>query len=260
MTQRKYKTGTSREQIALLPARVEDYVSPDALVRAVDAYVDTLDMEGLGFRHADGGHASGNGQPPYDPRDHLKLYLYGYLNKIRSSRCLERETKRNMEVIWLMKGLSPNFKTIADFRKDNAEPLKKVNRDFTALCKELDLFGGKKVGIDGSFFHADASKASIYKKDRLDKDLKKLEEEIERYHIELNESDKADDKNGEQVLSEDPDLAKKLEALKKKQIQKRKLKDKLEASGETQISTTDEDARLLNKGNGTIAGYHDYRV
>jgi len=99
MTQRKYKTGTSREQIALLPARVEDYVSPDALVRAVDAYVDTLDMEGLGFRHADGGHASGNGQPPYDPRDHLKLYLYGYLNKIRSSRCLERETKRNMEVI-----------------------------------------------------------------------------------------------------------------------------------------------------------------
>ena len=156
MMNRRYKSGTAREQISLLPPRIEDYVSPDALVRAIDAYVDTLDLTELGFRYTDGGHAKGNGQPPYDPRDHLKLYLYGYLNKVRSSRCLERETQRNLEVIWMLGGLKPSYKTIADFRKDNGEPLKAVNKDFVLLCRELNLYGGNKGAINGSFFHGNA--------------------------------------------------------------------------------------------------------
>lgn len=256
MTNRRYKTGIAREQFSLLPARIEDYVSPEAMVRAIDTYVDTLDLATLGFRHAGGGNAQGKGQPPYDPADHLKLYLYGYLNKVRSSRCLERETHRNLEVIWLLGGLKPDFKTIADFRKDNAAALKAVNRDFVLLCRELGLFGGTKVAIDGSFFHGNASKASIYGKDQLDDQLKQLEEKIERYQQQLADNDAVEAKDGEPGAQLDSELATKLAALKEKQQQKQALKEQLEASGETQISTTDKDARLLNKGNGTVAGYN----
>ncbi len=204
MTERRYKCGTARDQISLLPPRIEDYVSADALVRAIDVYVDTLDPAELGFRYADDGHAKGNGQPPYDPRDHLKLYLYGYLNKVRSSRCLERESQRNLEVIWLLGGLTPNYKTIADFRKDNGEPLKAVNKDFVLLCRELNLYGGKKCAIDGSFFHGNASKASIYTKDKLDKQLVELEDKIERYQKRLDENDSNEAKAGEPATHETP--------------------------------------------------------
>ncbi len=256
MMKRRYKTGAARDQISLLPPRIEDYVSKNAPVRAIDAYVDTLELEKLGFCYADGGHARGNGQPPYDPRDHLKLYLYGYLNKVRSSRCLEREAQRNVEVMWLLGGLTPNYKTIANFRKDNAAALKGVNKDFIALCKELNLFGGAKVGIDGSFFHGNASKASIHTKEKLDKQLSELEARIEAYQKQLDDNDASEAKGDDAPAPEVPELAEKLDKLKELQSAKQALKDKLEASGETQISTTDEDARLLNKGNGTLAGYN----
>ena len=222
MMNRRYKSGTSREQISLLPPRIEDYVSPDALVRAVDAYVDTLDFFKLGFRYADGGHAKGNGQPPYDPRDHLKLYLYGYLNKVRSSRCLERETQRNLEVIWLLGGLTPNYKTIADFRKDNGEPLKAVNKDFVLLCRELNLYGGNKGAIDGSFFHGNASKASIDTKDKLDKQLVELEDKIDRYQKQLDENDSSEAKVDESATHEDAELPAKLAALNDRQRENRR--------------------------------------
>lgn len=256
MTNRRYKTGIDREQGSLLPPRVEDYVSEDAVVRAVDVYVETLDLVALGFLYADGGHVDGKGQPPYHPADHLKLYLYGYLNKIRSSRCLERETQRNLEVIWLLGGLKPSYKTIADFRKDNADGLKATCKDFILLCRGLGLFGGDKIGIDGSFFNGDASKASIYTKKKLDKQLMGLEKAIERYQKQLDEQDSTDQKSGEAATGEYADLSEKLVLLKKKQTEKQTLKKELEASGETQISTTDKDARLLNKGNGTISGYN----
>jgi len=256
MSKRKYKTGPDREQLSLLPASIDDYVSEGAVVRAIDVYVDTLDLAELGFAYADGGNVDGKGQPPYAPADLLKLYLYGYLHKVRSSRMLERETHLNLEVIWLLGRLTPSFKTIADFRRDNASALKETNKDFVRLCKDLDLLGGKTNAIDGSFFHANASKASIYKKAGLDKELARLEEQIERYRKELDENDKKDEATGKTALAEDPELAAKLAALKKKQSEKQELKKKLEESGESQISTTDEDARLLNKGHGTIAGYN----
>ncbi len=130
MTNRNFKVGLSREQGSFLPPRIEDYVAPDNPVRAIEAYVSALDLAALGFRYAEGD--GGAGQPPYDPADLLKLYLYGYLNQVRSSRRLEREAGRNVELIWLLRGLVPGYRTIGNFRKDNRNALKAANRDFDA--------------------------------------------------------------------------------------------------------------------------------
>src|SRR5882757_240409 len=159
MTNRPFKTGVCREQASFLPPRVEDYVGADNPVRAIEAYVCALDLDKLGFRHA--GAVGGSGQPAYNPADLLKLYLYGYLNQIRSSRRLEREAQRNLELIWLLRSLAPGYRTIANFRKDNWSAFKAVNREFVLLAGALDLVSGALVAIDGSFFHGNASKASI---------------------------------------------------------------------------------------------------
>src|ERR1700710_2045621 len=191
MTNRPFKAGESREQASLLPARVEDYVGADNPVRAIESFVCALDLGKLGFRHADRG-AEAMGQPPYDPADLLKLYLYGYINQVRSSRRLEREACRNLELIWLLKNLRPGYRTIANFRKENWEGLKAVNRGFVLLLRELDLVGGTVVAIDGSFFHGDASKASIYTRKRLADQIAKLDLEIEAYGKSLEDNDSAE--------------------------------------------------------------------
>src|ERR1700742_5166521 len=157
MTNRTFKAGESREQASLLPARIENYFGPDKPVRANEGFVCALDLAKLGFRHADRGSEE-VGQPPYDPADLLKLYLYGYINQVRSSRRLEREACCNLELIWLLKNLKPGYPTIANFRKENWKALKAVNRRFVLLARELGLVGGTMVAIDGSFFHGDASK------------------------------------------------------------------------------------------------------
>jgi len=167
MTNRTFKAGVSRAQVSLLPARVEDYVDRENPVRAIEAFVAALDLERLGFGYA--GSGGGAGQPPYDPADLLKLYLYGYTNRIRSSRALEREAGRNLELIWLMKHLVPGYRTIANFRRDNWKALKAANREFVLLMRELDLLGGEVVAIDGAFFDGNASKASIKTQRRLAK-------------------------------------------------------------------------------------------
>src|SRR6202790_5668412 len=156
MTKRTYKSGRSRDQASFLPPRIEDYVGRDNPVRAIDAYVSSLDLIALGFR--DVGAAGGAGQPPYDPADLLKLYLYGYINQVRSSRRLEREARRNTEVMWLLGGLVPGYRTIADFRKHNPAALQAANREFVLLARSMDLLGGELVAIDGAFFHGDASR------------------------------------------------------------------------------------------------------
>ena len=137
MTNRPFKTGESRYQASLLPPRMEDYVGPDNPVRAIESYVCALDLAKLGFRHADRGMEAG--QPPYDPGDLLKLYLYGYINQVRSSRRLEREACRNLELIWLLRNLRPGYRTIANFRRENWAALKAVNRGFVLLVRELGL-------------------------------------------------------------------------------------------------------------------------
>ena len=146
-----YIRGVSREQVMLFPESVEDYITEDNPVRFIDAFVSGLDLAGLGFNRA---QAAETGRPAYDPGDLLRLYLYGYLNRVRSSRMLERETKVNVEVMWLLGKLSPDFKTIADFRRDNLKAIKRVCKEFTQLCQQLKLFGGELVAIDGSKFKA----------------------------------------------------------------------------------------------------------
>lgn len=146
-----YIAGRDRTQTVLLPEVLDDFVGPENPVRFLDAFVAQLDLAGLGFQRA---VPAGTGRPGYDPGDLLRLYLYGYLHRIRSSRRLERESHRNLELMWLLRRLTPDFKTIADFRRDHPEALKGVCREFILLCRRLELFGGELLAIDGSKFRA----------------------------------------------------------------------------------------------------------
>ena len=263
MTNRIFKAGESREQPSLLPPRLEDYVGPDNPVRAIESFVCALDLAKLGFRHADRGVEVG--QPPYDPADLLKLYLYGYINQIRSSRRLEREACRNLELIWLLRNLKPGYRTIANFRKENWKALKAVNRSFVLLVRELGLVGGSVVAIDGSFFHGDASKASIFTRKRLAEQIAKLDHEIEAYGKSLEDNDAAEAKEPRKDRTDDNsdggggdggDLGAKVSALMAKRSRAQADLARLDASGETQMSLTDPDARLLSKNGQTVAGYN----
>jgi transposase len=258
MTNRRYKGGVSREQASLLPARVEDYVGRDNPVRAIEGYVRTLDLAKLGFCHAERGR--GVGQPPYDPADLLKLYLYGYLNQVRSSRRLAREAQRNLELIWLLKGLKPKQRTIADFRKDNWAAFKAVNRSFVLLLRELGLVGGTLVAIDGAFFDGNASKASITTHKRLTEQLAALDRDIEAYGAALDTNDSAEaegsDGGGDGGGGGDGDLAERVAALVAKRAKAQADLDRLEATDDTQLSRTDADARLLSKSGQRVAGYN----
>jgi transposase len=255
MTNRAFKTGGCREQPSFLPPRVEDYVDRNNPVRAIEAYVEALDLEELGFRHP--GSGGGAGQPAYDPADLLKLYVYGYLNRIRSSRRLEREACRNLELIWLLKGLTPGHRTIANFRKDNWAAFKAANRDFVLLARELDLMGGELVAIDGAFFDGDASKGSIKTRKRLAAQLAALDRDIEAYGASLTANDTAEAAQAAAgAAGGGEDVARKVAALMDKRTHVKADLARLDASGETQLSRTDADARLLSKRGQTVAGYN----
>ena len=253
MDQRRYKEGIQRDQGFVLPPSIEEYVSPENPVRAIDSYVGSLDLEELGFQHAGGQRTCG--QPAFSPQALLRLYLYGYLHRIRSSRRLEAECQRNLEVIWLVEGLCPGYKTIADFRKANLQALQAVNRDFVQVCKELDLFGAELVGIDGSHFRGNASKSRIYNAQRLQRALKRVEADITHYLHSLDQADEQECKAGESGQTK-TQLEQKLQALRERQEKRQAQLAQLEASGEKQISEVDEDARWLNKGGQTVAGYN----
>jgi transposase len=252
MTKRSYKIGHSREQVSLLPPCLEDYVGRDNPVRAIDAYADSLDLNALDFR--DVGSDGGAGQPPYDPADLLKLYLYGYLNQVRSSRRLEREARRNTEVIWLLRGLNPGYRTIANFRRDNAAGLRAANREFVLLARSLDLLGGELVALDGAFFHGDASKASILTKRRLEERMAALDRSIAEYHAALAQNDQAEEAA---VAASTPptgaNIAEKLAVLRQRRAATAADLAKLADSGDGQLSRTDPDARLLTKSGQVVA-------
>ena len=254
MRNRSYKSGQSREQASFLPPRIEDYIGRDNAVRAIEAYVDSLDLMALGFR--DVGSDGGAGQPPYDPADLLKLYLYGYLNQVRSSRRLEREARRNLEVMWLLRGLAPGYRTIANFRRDNPAALQAANRDFVLLAHRLDLLGGALVAIDGAFFHGDASKASIRTETRLREQMAALDRSIAEYSAALEANDQAE---AEAAAGKPPcgdDVAQRLAALGARRAAAAADLTKLKDSGEGQLSCTDPDARLLHKPGQIVAGYN----
>lgn len=250
---RRYKQGVLREEEALLPARVEDYVSPENVVRAIDAYVDTLDLAALGFVHAQGELSSG--QPAFSPACLLKLYLAGFLNRVHSSRRLALECKRNLEFIWLLEGLRPGFRCIAEFRQSNSAALQQCSREFVMLCRELRLLGRRTVAIDGAFFHGNASRASTLTDKRLRKELAKLELQIATYYQQLDEQDRAE-QGAPAQLDEVPDLAAKITALKARQQLRQRQLQQLQESGERQLGQTDPDARILHKAHQDVVGYN----
>ena len=182
----RYIEGSDRNQSLMFPELIDEYVDETNPVRFIDTFVDGLDLLTLGFSHA---LTHKTGRKPYNPADLLKLYIYGYLNKIRSSRRLEKSTYRNIEVMWLMHKLRPEFKTIADFRKDNNKAVKKVCREFIMLCKALGLFGCELIAIDGSKFSAVNHNNKCYTHNKLKHMLKAIDEKIDEYLSILEDED-----------------------------------------------------------------------
>src|SRR5674476_260543 len=188
--------GTHRKQTILFPDTLDEYVDEENPVRFIDAFIDSLNLEKLGFKHS---VPNDVGRPSYDPSDLLKLYVYGYLNQVRSSRKLERECHRNLEAMWLMKKLSPDFKTIADFRKDNVGCIKPVFKEFVYLCRNLDLYGAQLVAIDGTKFKAVNSRSNNLTEKTVVLRLKQTEEKIAEYVKEMDRNDTADSDEDESI-------------------------------------------------------------
>jgi len=241
-----YIEGKNRNQIILFPESIDEYVSDNNAIRIIDEYIEQLDLESLQFKRA---ATPSLGRPPYHPKDMLKLYLYGYLNRIRSSRRLEQEAIRNLEVIWLLNKLKPDFKTIADFRKDNKKALKKVFRDFTKLCDEWELFGKELIAIDGSKFRACNAKKNNYNTKKLERHLKSLDEKIEGYLEELDDHDQIESPDRKPDAKE---IEERIQQLRDRREKYESYQMKLKQSGENEISTTDPDARLMANHNNNV--------
>src|SRR5438046_6730475 len=248
-----YIRGAPRNQVILFPESVEDYITEDNPVRFIDAFVESLDLAQLGFRRA---QPAETGRPAYDPGDLLRLYLYGYLNRVRSSRMLEREAKVNLEVMWLLGKLAPDFKTIADFRRDNLAALKGVCREFTLLCRKLKLFGGELVAIDGSKFKAVNNRRRNFNEARLTKAIKAIEEKVGAYLGSLDQADAAETDPDEPTPSA-ADLREKIKTLQERKAKYQALQTDLKTSGAKQVSLTDKDARSMVMHHGsTEVGYN----
>lgn len=245
--------GSDRQQTHLLPATVEDYVGADNPVRFLDAFVDTLDLRAAGFRFPKE-DPQGRGRPAYPPADLLKLYLYGYLHQLRASRRLEAECHRNLEVIWLLRELKPDFKTIADFRKDNAAAFKTVAREFTRLCRQLDLFGGQLLAIDGTKIKASNARDQNWSQSKLDKQRARVEARLDEYLQALEAADaQAQAAGGGPSAAE---LKAKIARLQERQTQIQERLQTLARTGETQLSQTDPDSRGMKGAHGHLVGYN----
>jgi transposase len=246
----RYIQGIDRNQTTLLPVVTDDYIQENNPVRFIDAYIDRLDLKDLGFTYAE---TKETGRKPYNPADLLKLYIYGYLNKIRSSRQLEKATYRNIELIWLIRRLNPDFKTIADFRRDNVQAIRQVCRDFTLLCKKLKLFGAELVAIDGSKFSASNSNHRSFTKNKLQKLIKDIDNKIDSF---LKDMDEADQKEKDINNPSAEELKKKIDQLREHKVKYQSLQSQMEQSGETQISMTDPDSRLMTTSKGKDVAYN----
>ncbi len=246
-------SGSARQQTHLLPPALEDYVGPDNPVRFLDAFVDKLDLRAAGFQFPKE-HPQGRGRPAYAPATLLKLYLYGYLNQVRSTRRLEAECHRNLEVIWLVGELKPDFKTIADFRKDNAAAFKAVVREFTRLCRQLDLFGGELLAIDGTKLKASNAPDRNWSRTKLDKHLARTEARLEAYLRTLDQAD-ARPEPGAAALSA-AQLQAKIDRLHQRQTQIQQRLQVLAQSGQSQLSATDPDSRGMKGAHGHLVGYN----
>jgi transposase len=236
-----YIYGEDRDQAALLPAAIEDYVAADAPVRVIDAFVDGLNVGELGFGRS---IPAATGRPPYDPRDLLKLYIWGYFNEVRSSRRLERECRRNLEAMWLLRGLSPDFKTIADFRRDNGTAIVGACRAFVMLCRDAGLFTARLIALDGSKFRAVASGKKVISHAEITEEAARLNRKIADYLAGLDKADAAEP-------DDRPDaVPAAMAALQTRRDELARLAARLDEQGRASIVEGEEDARPMGKGNG----------
>jgi transposase len=243
-------SGHERSQLLLLPEAIDDYVGPDNPVRFIDAFVDGLDLAKAGFARVE---PKATGRPGYAPGDLLKLYTYGYLNRVRSSRRLEAECHRNVEVIWLLRTLKPDFKTIADFRSENRASFKAVFRAFTLLCKRLDLFGRELLAVDGTRIKAVNNKDRNFTHSSLEKFIKAADERLADYLDRLDEGDAAENRIGGARVK---NLAEKIAALRDKRDRYDAMLKDLERTGKDQISLTDPDSRAMAAHTRVAVGYN----
>jgi transposase len=244
-----YVKGEAPGQSSLFPPSLDDLVPDDHPVRVIEAFVGSLDLAALGFEHTD---ATATGRPAYDPADMLKLYLYGYLNRVRSSRRLERECGRNVEVMWLLGKLTPDFKTIAEFRRRNGEAFVRVCRAFVKFCAQAKLLGGELVAIDGSKFQAVSSKRQVVTKRALAEESRKLDARIGQYLKALDEGDRAE---REEPLDRSA-VAAALEQLRARKADCEAAGRLLEELGETQHITGEPEARLMRTAQGKAVAYN----
>jgi transposase len=243
--------GFGRDQLLLLPEAVDDYVEADNSVRFIEAFVDGLDLAGAGFARVE---AKATGRPGYAPGDLLKLYIYGYLNRVRSSRRLEREAQRNIEVIWLLGGLKPDFKTIADFRRDSRGAFKSVFRQFVLLCRRLDLYGRELLAVDGTRIKAVNNKDRNFTRASLREFIRAADEQLNEYLERLDHGDVEDGATSGGGRTKN--LAEKIAALGEKRGRYQAMLAQLERTGEDQISLTDPDSRAMAAHTKAGVGYN----
>jgi transposase len=235
-----YKVGEDRKQPLLLPASLEDYVPKDHICRVIYAFTEQLDMTALGYKYAE---CKRTGCRPYDPRMMLNLYIYGYLHRVRSSRRLRDEARRNVETMWLMEGLQPDDKTISNFRKDNAEALGRTFREFMKIFRETGLYGGGLVATDGTKIRANNSLRNNHNRIVVANEISRIDKRIRRYLEELDQVDKEEE--GDEEPSEE-EIRAALERLKQRKAKYEELKARTDEEGE--VSTVDPDARMMRPG------------
>jgi transposase len=239
--------GEDRSQATLFPERLDDYVAEDSAVRVIDVFLDDLDLSGLGFKT----QPNDTGRPAYHPSTMLKLFVYGYLNRVQSSRRLEREAQRNVELMWLTGRLAPDFKTIADFRKDNGVPIRLVCREFVMLCRKLNLFANAFVAIDGSKFKAVNSRDRNFTRAKMKRRLAEVDASIDRYLEQLAAADEAEPAEDKTQRLED-----KIAAMRKEMARLKKLEARMLNAPDKQVSLTDPDARSMKTRGTGIVGYN----
>lgn len=246
---KRYIEGVERQSLCF-PERLDDYISEDNPVRVIDVFVDGLDLEELGFARAE---PAVTGRPCYPPAVLLKLYVYGHLNRVQSSRRLEAETQRNVEVMWLTGRLMPDYKTIADFRKDNGKAIVRVCAEFVQVCRELGLLGDATVAIDGSKFKAVNNRDRNFTPAKMKTRLARLEKRITRYLLELDEADDQEQAAGAARLAQ---LKERIAVLQAEQQRLENLEQQMLETPDQQLSLTDPDARSMTTRGQGIVGYN----
>ena len=246
---KRYIEGEERSQATLFPESLDDYIMEDNPVRVIDVFVDTMDLSKMGFKTV----PAETGRPSYHPSTMLKLYIYGYLNRIQSSRRLEREAGRNVELMWLLGRLAPDFKTIADFRKDNTKAITSVCREFVLLCRKLDLFSEAFVAIDGSKFKAVNNRDLNFTRTKLKITLEIINKSIAKYLSQIDSADRQETQGAKLKVER---LEKKISRLKEEVKRLGSIETVLETTPDKQISITDPDARSMKTRGAGIVGYN----